>query len=567
LTERSIRNFLALAVGVVMLVSGCTGQPSDGGGPPASKDEPDPSGNLITNTGSEPNTIDPNRASFANEIEQIMSVYEGLMTLDPKTLKPIPGAAAKDPEVSADGLTWKVTLRDGLKYSDGSPLLAKDFAYGFARTCDPAVGIDYSFVLYVIAGCEAYNSMPSRATSAAELKAARDRLGIKVNGDKEIVFTLREPAAYFASILYMWVGMPVRESDVQKGGERWTEPPTYIGNGPFILKEWKHNDRLVYEANPNYRQGKPKLPKWTRLMIPEGQAAFALYRSNDLDETAVQAEDLRAVNSDPELSKQVTERVAAITFYYGFNQKRPPFNDPNVRLAFAKSFDREAYVRDVLGGIGKYANGGFIPPGIPGYDEGDTIQKFDIAAARQLLDKASPEARAALASIKFTYSSTPRSKTRAEWIQQQWEKNLPGVKIALDPVDPSAFATLFKSGASGNSPQTFGLTWIADYPDQQNFYTVVFVSGNGVHARRTGYDNKQFNDLVRAADRELDPKKREEMYQRAGRMLSQDAPAAWVYYLASKFLRKPWVKGVTDSSIDSAMGQFKQHEIYVTKHN
>jgi oligopeptide transport system substrate-binding protein len=555
--------YLAFAIGVVMLVAACTGQP--GGGPATSADQPDPNGELITNTGTEPQTIDPNKASFSTEIEQIMSVYEGLMTLDPKTLKPLPAAAAKDPEISADGLTWKVTLRDGLKYSDGTPLTAANYAYGFARSCDPAVSIDYSFVLFVVVGCEAYNHMDPKASSAADLKAARDKLGIKTNGDKEIIFTLTEPAAYFASILYMWVGMPVRESDVVKGGDRWTEPATYIGNGPFILKEWRHNEKFVYEPNPNYRLGKPKLAKWTRVMIADGAVAFAAYRGNQLDEFAVAAEDLRAINADPELSKQVVDRVAAITNYYGFNVTRPPFNDVNVRLAFAKAFDREAYTRDILGGIGKSANAGFIPPGIPGYDEGDTAQKFDVAAAKQLLDKASPEARAALGAIKFTYSSTARGKTRAEWIQQQWEKNLPGVKIALDPVDPSAFSGLFKGGASGASPQVFTLGWIADYPDQQNFHTVVFIGENGVHSRRTGFNNKEFNELVRAADKEKDTKKRDEMYQRAGRILSQEAPSAWINYSASKFLRKPWIKGVTDSSIDSTLSQFKQHEIYVTR--
>jgi oligopeptide transport system substrate-binding protein len=561
LTERKIRKYLALAIGLAMLVTACTGQPS--GGPPVAADQPDPNGEITTNAGTEPNTIDPQLASFSTEIEQIMSVFEGLMTLDPKTLKPIPGAAAKDPEVSADGLTWKVTLRDGLKYSDGSPLTAKDFVYGFIRTCD--VDIDYAFVLSVVKGCDDLNNMDHKKASAAELKAARDKVGIRATGDKEITFSLTEPAAYFASILYMWVGMPVRESDVTKGGERWTEPSTYVGNGPFILKEWKHNDRFVYVPNPFYRLGKPKLAKWTRVMIADGAVAFAAYRSNDLDEFAVASEDLRAINGDPELGKQVVDRVAAITNYYGFNVTRAPFNDVNVRLAFAKGFDREAYTKDVLGGIGKSANNGFIPPGIPGYDETDTVQKFDVAAAKQLLDKASPEAKAALTSVKFTYSSTARGKTRAEWIQQQWEKNLPGVKIALDPVDPSAFSGLFKGGASGQSPQVFTLGWVADFPDQQNWFTTVFISKSGVHSRRTGFNNAKFDQLVRAADGEKDPKKRDAMYVEAGKLLSAEAPAAWLNYSASKFLRKPWLKGVTDSSIDSTLGQFKQHEIYVTK--
>jgi hypothetical protein len=105
-----------------------------------------------------------------------MMVFEGLMTLDSKTLKPIPAAAAKDPDVSADGLKYTYTIRDGLKYSDGSPLAAKDFAYGYTRTCDPATHGDYSFVLYIIVGCEAWNGMDAAKATPAELSAAKAKL-------------------------------------------------------------------------------------------------------------------------------------------------------------------------------------------------------------------------------------------------------------------------------------------------------------------------------------------------------------------------------------------------------
>jgi oligopeptide transport system substrate-binding protein len=207
-----------------------------------------------------------------------------------------------------------------------------------------------------------------------------------------------------------------------------------------------------------------------------------------------------------------------------------------------------------------------IPPGIPGYDETDTVQKFDTAAAKTLLDKASSEAKAALTGIKLTYSSTAVGKTRAEYIQANYEKNLPGVKVALDPVDPSAFSGLFKGGATATSPQFFGLGWIADFPDQQNWHSTVW-GGNatGVSSKRTGYKGAEFNKLTSQADGEKDPKKRDDLYNQAGKLLSQDAPAVWAYYGSTKRLMKPWVKGVSFSSIDAAIGMFKMHEIYVTK--
>ncbi|MGH2712666.1 MAG: peptide ABC transporter substrate-binding protein [Thermoleophilaceae bacterium] len=551
-------SLLALLGALALVVGACT--PS--GGPLPVGEQADPDGELITNMGGEPDTIDPHVASFVSEIGQIMMVFEGLMTLDAKTLAPIPAAAAREPEISADGLKYKFTLRDGLKYSDGSPLTAKDFAYGYTRTCDPATAGQYSFVLYIIVGCEDWNHMDPTTATPAELAAAKGKLGIRMLSEKELEFTLREPAAYFPSITYMWVGMPARESDVTKGGDRWTEPATYIGNGPFKLVEWKHNEKMVYERNEHYRSP-AKLKKWTKVMINEGAVAFAAYRNNELDTTGFAAEDLRTIDSDDELKGQRIDVGGSCTFYYGFNVRKPPFDDVKVRQAFARSFDREAYLRDVQK-IGKAATGGFIPPGYPGHDASDPEQKFDAAAAKKLLEESKYRSASApeLQNIKFTYSASARSKTRIEWAQQQWKANL-GIEVVPDPVDSTAYSALLKQAAT--TPALFVLGWCADFPDQQNWHTTVWVSGDGISAGRTGWKNDEFDRLVRQADQEKDKGKRDEAYNRAGRILSKDAPAAWLYYDANPYLQKPWVKGVTNTSIDSVLGQFKITEVFVTK--
>src|SRR5207245_8257484 len=144
--------------------------------------------------------------------------------------------------------------------------------------------------------------------------------------------------------------------------------------------EWKHQEKIVYTRNPNYRNP-AKLAKWTSVMINEGAVAFAAYRNNELDIYPVAAEDLRTVDGDADLKKQVVDGPGSCTFYVGFNNKKDPFTDKNVRVAFAKSFDRASYVKDIIGGIGKPATS-FIPPGMPGYDAEDTFQKFDGAAAK-----------------------------------------------------------------------------------------------------------------------------------------------------------------------------------------
>ena len=536
-----------------LVVSACTQQ---GGGPSTSGGQADSNGELVTNQGTEPDNIDPQVESFVNEIGTTMKVYEALMTFDLKTGKPIPAAAKDQPKVSSDGKQYTYTLRDGLKYSDGKAVSANDFKYGWQRLCDPATAGEYAFTGYVVAGCEAWNTLDPKKDDPSKLAAAKKTFldNIVVSGN-DITFKLADPAPYFNAIAGLWVGVPTREDMVTKGGEKWTEPATYIGNGPFTLSEWKHNEKMVFTRNNNYRNP-PKLAKWTSVMINEGAVAFAAYRNNELDIYPVAAEDLRTIDGDADLKSQVVDGPGSCTFYVGFNNRKDPFNDKSVRLAFAKSFDRDAYINDVAK-IGKPALS-FISPGIPGYDSGDNAQKFDPAQAKTLLGQASPTAQAALKDLKITYSSSARNKTRLEWFQNQWKTNL-NVNVTLDPVDSTTYTSLVKKPET--LPLMFLLGWCADYYDQQDWLTTVFSSK--ASSGRVGYNSKQFDDLVFAADKELDSKKRDDLYQQASRLLSQDAAAAWIYYDQTKLLKKPWVK---DYSI-TALGFEVQHwtDVFVTK--
>jgi oligopeptide transport system substrate-binding protein len=562
---KGISFVVTLLAAASLLVSACSQQtPSSeqSGTPGGIPGQADPNGEILLNAGSEPDTIDPQKSSFVNEIAQAAFVFEGLMTFDAKTTKPVPAAAAKMPEVSSDGLKYKYTLRDGLKYSDGQRLVAKNFEYSFLRGCDPTQSGDYAFVLYIVVGCEAWNTMDPRKAGPAELAAAKARVGIKATSDTEIEFTLTGPAPFFVPITALWIGWPARESDIQKGGDKWTEPATYIGNGPFKLTEWKHNEKMVFERNDNYRK-KIQFKRVTKLMINESSVALAAYRGNELDLVGVAPTDLRTVQADAELKAQIVDVAGSCTSYYGFNVRRPPFDDVNIRLAFAKSFDRDAFLKDLQQGIGKAADGGFIPPGFPGYDNTDTEQKFDPAAAKALLAQASPASKAGLTGLKYTFASSSNAKTRAEWAQSQWKTNL-GVTIELDPVQSTAYSALFKKGQE--APQLFSLGWCADFPDQQNWHSTVWLTG-GLSAARTGYSSKTFDDLARQADREPDAAKRDALYNQAGKQLSKDAPAAWVVYDAGKRLQKPWLKGMTDNPMDYGIpGYFALENIFVVKH-
>ena len=299
----------------------------------------------------EPENLDPQAMSFVDEIGTGELVFEGLMGLNEK-LEVIP-AAAKKMDVSADGLKYTLTLNDGLKYSDGTPLTAKNFEYAWKRLFDPRVlNKQYSFVAYDIAGAEESDS--TKADDAAAVQAAMDKIGVKATSDSVIEFTLKQKAAYFPYILTLWTGWPSREDLVKAGGDGWTTDKTgkyYVGNGPFILKSYNAG-QMKLVANPYYRKGQVKIKELDSVVIPELQVAYQSYKKGEIDVLVVAAEDYATAKADPAIAPQVNDVAGSCNFYIGFNVNKPPFDNVKVRQAFAQAMDRNDYQKNIEKGLG-----------------------------------------------------------------------------------------------------------------------------------------------------------------------------------------------------------------------
>lgn len=513
---------------------------------------------LKINLGNEPDTIDPQKASFVGEISVIMRVFSNLLTFDDKG-QLVPEMAAAMPKVSSDGKTYTFTLKDGLKYSDGKPLTAQNFEYAWKRHMDPTVAGEYAFTGYAIAGAQEYNTADPKKTSKEDLQKMRDALGVKATDDKTLTFTLKEASPWFLSVLATWCGVPSRQDMVEKGGDTWTEPATYIGNGPYVLKTWDHQSQMVFQANPNYVGGPPPIQTVQYLMISEPTVAFAAYQSGDLDVFAYAKEQLKTINADPNLSKQKMTGPGVCSFYMGFNNKKAPFDNPKVRQAFSLAIDRKAFVSDILGDIGIPANQ-FIPQKLPGHydDLKDTFQKFDPEQAKKLLADAGYPGGKGLPQIKWTYSQSSRNQIRIEALAGQI-KNVLGVTIGADPVEPKAYTALTKAPAT--TPPLFLLGWCQDYPDPQDWYTTVFRSDST--STHTGYKDDQFDKLVTAGDHELDAAKRAADYKQAAQLLNDDVPVAFIWWDQTALLVKPAVQGYT---VDPTEYYFGQHKLYSLKY-
>lgn len=546
---------------VFSLAVSCTAQPppantSPEGGLGAPLEVIDPDAQLVTNAGifGEPRTIDPQLALLPIEREVALSVFENLLVLDPTALRLTPGAAEALPSVSSDGKTFTFTLRTGVTYSDGTPVTAADFVYGYTRSCDPRTRSQTNQVLFVIVGCEQLAAMdPGAATS--ELEAARGRVGVRALDDRRIEFTTVEPAPYFPAVTTLVQGMPVRRADVERG-ESWTQPATYIGNGAFKLAAWDRGQSMLFERNERYRQP-AKLKSWKLVMVQDKTVEFAGYLNEEIHVIEVTNEEMRAVDADPALRAQLTNVPMNCTSYYAFNVTRAPFDDPMVRLAFAKSLDRADFVQKVLGGIGRPADRGFIPPGHPGHDATDSAQAFDPAAAKRLL--AGSTYGGSVPPITLGIWATQVNQLNAQWARQQWRANL-GVEVTVETIEALVYLRVIESPQT--APEIFFQGWCSDIPDAHNFHATAWGTG-GTLASMTGYSDREVDAALLKAVESRTSTVMADHHLAAGKLISSDAPAAWLYHTGRAALVKPYVKGVRPSAL--GVTTLGKNQIYMIK--
>jgi oligopeptide transport system substrate-binding protein len=502
---------------------------------------------LTVNLAGEPAQIDPNRASWAGERSVISQVFEGLLGFD-KSLTVIPVVAKEMPTVankgiSADGKTYTFNLRTNVTWSDGIKVTAKDFEYSIKRMLDPDLATEYASFYYVIAGAEAYNG--AGAATSAEKAALKAAVGVKATGDYTLQVTLGDAYPVFLQLMSLWPVYPVREDVITAKGETWTEAGNYIGNGPFIMTEWVHQDHITFEPNPKYWGTKPKLTKVTYKMITDAVAALAAYKNGELDMSGVPVGTEKATMADASLNTQIVRNADLTTYGFQFNVHTAPYDNLTLRKALSTAVDRVSFVDKVRGGVGKVALS-WIPPGMPGYDATiGTEYSFDTTKAKALLATALTELKLDVSKLglKFQYSNTAGNTTIAQFLQGQLKDNL-GIDLALEPMESAAF-TIFVN-ANQHTWAFFG--WGADYPDPDNWLPQLF--GTGAGNNHTTYSNAAFDALCTTAGKELDNTKRLQQWSDAHKMVMADAPIVTMFYRERFNLVKPYFKGLTPTGMD-----------------
>jgi oligopeptide transport system substrate-binding protein len=538
---RKLFSILSLVILASMVLAACGG----------AKAPTSVHGTLRVNVATFPDNLDPQKASFVNEIAHVNKIYEGLTRFNAK-LETVPGAAESwTYNAAGDELTFK--LRKNLKYSDGSVLNAERFRYSLLRNINPATAGEYAAITDDILGAPEWRG----GDAAAEATVNESIKATHANGDactgyedkacNILVVKLSKPAPYFHTVLALWVGYPAKQENIEAGGETWWLDPQYhTGNGPWMLSELEQGVTGKFVSNPEYWGGEPYYDIEFSY-ITDSAVAFEAYKNDEFDVITSVGEDFGAIESDPELKAQHVVYAGSCTIAVMFHQLKEPFTDQKVREAFAYALDRDAWVADVDSNL-SIPTLTWIPPGYPGYKEGETRWGYDPAKALQAISESSYGSVANLPEINVTFSDSARNRVRHEWLVAKWKEVFgEDLKISLNAVESTTYTSLTKDIAT--APSVFRLGWCADYPDPQNWLSVYWKTGG--FGQRIGYSNPEFDALVNAADVELDPAKRAELYQQAQDLFMDDAAVAMMYNTKSHFLVKPWVKGWSASPQDS----------------
>jgi oligopeptide transport system substrate-binding protein len=504
---------------------------------------------LRINLGTYPDIIDPQKSSFVNEIAHLKMIYEGLTTFD-ETLATIPGAA-ESWAYNDDATVLTFTMREGLTYNDGTPLNAARFEYSLIRNVNPETAGEYAAITDEILGAPEWRGCADEEACAAAAEVVAQSIvashadGAACEGYEDaacntLTITLSRPAPYFHTVMALWVTFPAKEELISEGGEIWyTSSKYHVGNGPYALQSLEPFVRAYFVPNQNYWRGVGQVDI-EYSYITDSAVSFEAYKNDEFDIIGLPAEDLPGIQADPELSAEATIYPGSCTFAVMFHQLKEPFTDVKVREAFAYALDREGWVTDVLNGLGSPTLT-WIPPGFPGYQEGETRWGYDPEAALQAIADSSYGSVANLPELVYTISDTPRNRTRAEWLVAKWQEVFgPDLKISLNPVESTTYTALTKDIET--TPQFYILGWCADYPDPQNWLSVYWKTG--AFGERIGYTNPEFDALTEQADTELDPATRADLYQQAQDLLIAGAPVAFMWNNVNAYMVKPWVQGL-----------------------
>lgn len=462
--------------------------------------------------------------------DMIGQVFEGLYRV--KNGTEVEFGQAESVKVSDDGLTYTFTLRDGLKWSDGSPVTAADFEYSYQRLADPKSGASVQ-------------SVDVFKNAAAVRKGEKEvsELGVKALDDKTLEVTLEYPAPYLPKLLSGSRYMPVSKAVHSAKGDKYgTSADNVVTNGPFTIQDWNGTNlewKLV--KNDNYWDAANVYLKDVQVqVIKENSTGADLFDAGQLDYTTLTDQFVQEYTGADDFH---TASKATIG-YLSFNTQREATANADLRRAIAQAFDKQVYADSVIQDGSKVLNNQ-VPKdfdvneaGVDYQTEAGPMLEYNLEAAQADWAKAKAALGKDTIELQLLTSDVGLSKRTAEFLQAQLEANLPGLKLTISSVP-------LKNRLEFQRQSDFDIfygTWAPDYQDALNFIEQ-YKTGGGINFAK--YSNAEYDKLVEQARNEYanDPAKRRQALIQAETIgIKQDAVAAPIYQSSTSYLLKARVK-------------------------
>jgi len=478
-------------------------------------------GDQVTILAGTPASIDPARHGDLGSAAYVSQLYETLTAVDPSLA--IQPALAETWTIADDGRRVTFTLRPDLQFSDGSPLRADDVVRSWRRLFTPGNPSPLASLIADVKGARELLTGASSDTSS---------LGVRAEGDRTVVVDLERGGGDLPAIVsgapFAVVPSTVGEADIVP------DPGTLVGSGAYTL-ERVDTDRFVLKANPRYWAGEPAIGTVDMITSLEGRSAVEAFEAGDLDVAPISFLDAGWIAYDRSLGPTLRSEPDLSVTYYGFDTRRPPFDDVRVRQAFGMAVDwRRLAALDEPGS--SVPATGMVPSGIPGTPDGDYLPPYDPDAARALLAEAGYPGGAGLPPISFIANGGGYD----EGIVAMLEENL-GVSIDYATMDFG----LYQERLATDPPQIWSLSWVADYPGPNDFLGVLL--GTGSTANQGGWSNAAFDAAVAEASSAADPAAATADYARALEIVRDQVPVVPVAYGTSFSLVRDGLLGAGET--------------------
>ncbi|ACK93206.1 peptide ABC transporter substrate-binding protein [Bacillus thuringiensis] len=482
---------------------------------------------LVTNIGSDPYTLDSAIATDSTSGYVIGHLFSSLYTQDSDGK--YQNELAEKEEVNADGTEYTIHLKKDIKWSDGSAITANDFEFAWKRLLNPKTGSMNATEMYFIKGAEAYNTG----------KGEEGQVGIQVVDPQTLKVTLEHPVASIKQKLASSLFIPLAKKSIDDNNKLKTDPKELITNGPFTLKEWKHNQAITVQKNKEYYDKKVTLKEIEFRIIPDSKTAYQLYKSKELDLLSGLPQEM----IEKEKGNKEYKRVAGFSSYiYSFNVEKEPFTNAKVRKAFSLAVDRKFIVEKLYKNNAQEANA-FVPEGAKtqsGRDfrkEKGGYVKFDPAEAKKLLEEGMKEQGwSTLPEVTLKFTTDTQHKKVAEAMQEMFKKNL-GVDIKLENKEWKSYIDTYKQ----SDFQLAYMGWGGSLLDPITKLDLYAGDGPNNYAK---WHNKEFDALVKEAEVEQNEDKRFDLLHKAEDIMFTDSPLIPIIFPSDSYLQKQTVSGL-----------------------